>query len=78
MITKANYIAQHPQTHLAKALVDNDWADDQEFGIIGGLVAPETPQSFLYKALQDSTLKEFCVGGHRWHGTEGFWIAVAK
>ncbi len=78
MITKAEYIALHPRTHLALALAGNDWADDQEFGILGGLVAPETPQSNLFKSLQDSILKEFCVGGHRRNGPDGYWIAVAK
>ncbi|MCK5127615.1 MAG: hypothetical protein KAR42_15265 [candidate division Zixibacteria bacterium] len=75
-MTKAEYIQNCPKSYLARNLAKNSWPDSAVILIIGGLVAPQTKQSNLYGALQRSKTKQYCVGGHRYRGTEGFWIAV--
>jgi hypothetical protein len=75
--TKKEYIAGHPKSRLAKKLSQNNWPDDTEIEIIGGLPAPQTKTSNLYQALQRAAKKEFILGGHRQRGAEGWWIAVA-
>lgn len=76
--TKEQYIKDCPKSYLAKNLQNKTtWPDNQPIKIIGGLIAPHTKCSNLYKALQNSKLKQFIIGGHRWRGTEGWWIAVA-
>ena len=78
MTTKEDYINNYPKSYLAKNLQNNTiWPDNQSIKIIGGLIAPNNKCSNLCKALQNSKLKEFIIGGHRWRGTEGWWIAVA-
>ncbi len=76
-MTKADYIDQSPRSYLAANLAANEWPADQVIEIIGGLDAPGTRQSNLYKALSRSTLRRYTLGGHRQRGTEGWWIAVA-
>ena len=75
-MTKKEYIKDCPKSMLAHALTCNDWPDNTEINIIGGLIAPYNKCSNLYHALQSSRNKKYCIGGHRWRGTEGWWIAV--
>ena len=76
-MTKAQYIRQHPKSYLATALLCNQWPDDIKIEIIGGLNAPYNKCSNLFAALKRSEFKMHCVGGHRYRGTEGWWMAVA-
>jgi hypothetical protein len=76
-MTKQEYIQKHPKSTLAARLACNNWPDDQKINVIGGLDAPHTKCSNLYRALQKADLKDYCLGGHRQRGTEGWWIAVA-
>jgi hypothetical protein len=76
-MTKAEYIQCHPKSYLAHRLIANNWPDDAKIDIIGGLLAPYNKCSNLYAALKMSKTKEWCVGGHRRRGTEGWWIAVS-
>lgn len=75
-MTKAEYIKEHPKSKLAHNLKRNDWPDDTNIKVIGGLIAPHNKNSNLYAALQQSPSKQYEIGGHRWRGTEGWWIAV--
>jgi len=74
-MTKEKYISLHPKSKLAAALVSRDWPSYTEIRVGGGLDAPFDKRSNLYKDLQNST-GEYCLGGHRWRGTEGWWYAV--
>jgi len=76
-MTKAEYIKDHPRSYLAGALMINNWPSDRKIEVIGGLIAPNNKCSNLYKALERSEYGQFCVGGHRYRGTEGWWIAVS-
>ena len=76
-MTKAVYIKEHPRSYLADELLTNDWTNDTEIEIIGGLDAPSDIRSNLAKALARSTRGEYVIGGHRQRGTEGWWMAVA-
>ena len=73
--TKQRYIEDHPRSYLAQKLSCNDWPEDAEIGIIGGLEAPNNKSSNLYCALRGTT-GEYVRGGHRQRGTEGFWFAI--
>ena len=73
---KSEYIAKHPKSMLAARLEACNWPDNAEIEIIGGLNAPYNKCSNLYKALQASAHKTYCLGGHRKRGTEGWQIAV--
>ena len=75
-MTKKEYTKQHPKSMLAARLISNNWPDDAVINIIGGLNAPCTKQSNLYKALAESKTKQYCLGGHRMNGPDGWWIAV--
>ena len=77
MTTKREYIKSHPKSHLAKALKNNKWPGNTKIQIIGGLQAPDNPNSNLYKALATSKRKEYVIGGHRQSGADGWWMAVA-
>jgi len=76
-MTKSEYIKQHPKSYLAEALTSSNWPDDTEINVIGGLIAPDNKTSNLCSALEASKLKDYVVGGHRYRGTEGWWMAVA-
>ena len=76
-MTKIEYIQKHPKSMLADELRKADWPDDTPIEIVGGLNAPRTKCSNLYKALQRAKRKEYVIGGHRQRGTEGWWMAVA-
>jgi len=75
-MTKADYIKEYGRSYLATRLMENNWPDDAEIIIGGGLLAPNNKTSNLYFALCQSKTKEYCVGGHRQRGTEGWWFAV--
>lgn len=75
-MTKKEYMEKHKKSDLARALLINGWPDDAEIDVIGGLIAPNTKRSNLYRALERSKNKKYCVGGHRWNGPDGFWMAV--
>lgn len=75
-MTKAQYIKAHPKSRLAARLACNNWPDDAVIEIIGGLDAPNTKQSNLYKALLQSATRQYCIGGHRLNGPDGWWMAV--
>lgn len=74
--TKKEYMANHPKSKLAHNLKINNWPENTPISIIGGLDAPYDKRSNLCKELDKSTSKEYCFGGHRQRGTEGWWIAV--
>ena len=74
-MTKEQHIKKHPKSELAQKLGQVDWPNNAEIDIIGGLNAPYDKRSNLYKALQGTT-GEYCIGGHRMRGTEGWWIAI--
>ena len=73
---KQEYIKNHPRSDLAASLQSTDWPDSAKITVIGGLNTPHNKNSNLYAALKESSTKEYCVGGHRQRGTEGWWIAV--
>jgi len=75
-MTKQEYIKAHPKSMLAEKLTSMNWPEKAKIEIIGGLLAPHNKCSNLYKALKNSKTKEYCIGGHRYRGTEGWWIAV--
>lgn len=75
-MTKKEYIRLHGKSQLAKRLACNDWLDSQKIEIVGGLNAPHTKTSNLYKALRRTTTRQYIIGGHRQRGTEGWWMAV--
>jgi len=74
-MTKTQYITEHPKSYLAHNLANNNWTDNCQIEIVGGLDAPYTKQSNLYAAT-DGGKKAYCIGGHRYRGTEGWWFAV--
>lgn len=76
-MTKAEYIKAHGKSYLAARLECNDWPSDTPIKIIGGLDAPQNSRSNLWAALAASKMNEYCLGGHRMRGTEGWWMAVA-
>jgi len=73
---KSEYIKEHPKSMLAQSLISVSWPDNAKINIIGGLNTPFDKKSNLYKALQQSSKKEYVIGGHRQRGTEGWWMAV--
>ena len=75
--TKEAYIKNHPKSYLAKALKETTWGNSTPIEIVGGLEAPDNPRSNLHQALESSDKGEYVRGGHRQHGTEGWWFAVA-
>jgi len=75
-MTKQEYIKKHPKSTMAFRLAANDWPDNAKIKIGGGLLVPHDKRSNLYKALQNSENGLFCVGGHRWRRTEGWWFAT--
>jgi hypothetical protein len=75
--TKKEYIKNHPKSYLAQALKDTDWPDNTSIEIVSGLEVPDNPKSNLCKALENSTRREYVRGGHRQHGSNGWWFAVA-
>lgn len=75
-MTKAEYIKKHSRSKLAHNLTCNNWPNDCDITIIGGLNAPYDKRSNLYHALKSSKTGEYEIGGHRQRGTEGWWIAV--
>ena len=77
MTTVREYIAKHPRSYLAGALVSSKWELDRKIEIVGGLPAPNNKNSNLYKALEQSKYHEWIIGGHRKNGPDGFWMAVS-
>ena len=75
-MTKREYIAKHKKSKLAANLSCNNWPDDCNIIIIGGLNTPHDKRSNLYRALRSNNTREYVIGGHRMRGTEGWWFAI--
>lgn len=74
--TKKAYIKRHGRSLLGKELAANPWPDSTKLEIINGSVSPGDKSSKLYRALQQSKLKEYTVGSIK-QQPNSFWIAVA-
>lgn len=74
-MTKMEFIVMKPKSYLARNLNNNNWPNDAEIVIVGGLDAVNDKRSNLHKATRGGALG-CCIGGHRQRGTEGWWWAV--